>query len=104
MRILYWLVLNSAFLACVIAGAIFGIQGAINVVYFMAGLSFVVGLFALIPDIGETVRESGYTFNKWIELLYDVAITLILVYTGFWWSAIGYFIGNLIVIGAKEND
>ena len=101
MRKLYWILLNNSFLAITIAGTFFSIQGAINVVYFMSGLTLFFGVACLVPDIAESIADKGYAFNKYAEFLYDIAITLILVYTGFWFSAIAYFTGNLLIMGAR---
>ena len=103
MRKLYWILLNNSFLALTIAGTFFNIQGAINVVYFISGLSLFTGLSCLVPDIAESIADKGYAFNKYAEIIYDIAITLILVYTGFWYSAIAYFTGNLLIMGAREK-
>ena len=109
-RILYWLAVNGVFAASLYLGLERGIEGAANVAQFMAWWSFAMAILAAFKSdkVVEAIREKPSSVPRWVDVTFDVAATLVLVWHAWWWTGLAYGIHCMVLIGlralAREKD
>ena len=99
-----YIVINSAFVACIYYGFFEGIEGAANVAVFMAwftgiaGLIFWIGitLDSLENAKGEMLdmlaRRDPSVVPFWFDLTFDIGVVLAFVWSGYYWVTFFYLI------------
>lgn len=99
MRAIRWVLVNTAMYA-VMWFAVSGNAGCGRVLGAMLWLSAVCNVFAwLNDDIGAAVRKNGRSVPDYVSLSYDAAMTLTLVWFGWWLTALASFLSMLGEIG-----
>lgn len=88
MRKLKWLAINGLFFTALIAGLVYGIEGAMNVVAAYVGFAFVVSLFVNSNESIKYLKERGApAFPMWLNRLVDAAGAVLLVWHGHFFLA-----------------
>lgn len=83
---------------CVYAAVALNMKGASNIVIAFSWFQFVISLF-IFNDvaIGEFVKTGGRAIPASVDVTYDTAITLVLLWNDYIASGIVYFIGMLLL-------
>ena len=113
MKILQWILLNSAFLCVVIIGAVYGNHAAINVMKFFIWVMFITSIICAI-DIDRVVSKEMskifknnpkyYAIIRDFDPIYDIFVTAIIAYSGqmFFYAAL-YFMHTIFQCLVKSN-
>ena len=105
-RILEWLAINTIFVIALYFALFENVIGAQRLVIFFTWFTAISALMVMHPDTTATLRKTGRAIPAWIDAMYDAAVLGLLVWFGWWWTAIGYLIhvSLLFVVRSGESD
>lgn len=84
-RFVRWFLSNAALAICLWLWFMRGIAGAHYVVTFYVWVGFLISLLLLSPELTARLRKSFKPVMPvwiWIDVLFDIAVTLVLVWNG----------------------
>lgn len=82
MKFLRWFAINSIFMALLIAGTVYEIEGAANIVVFFTWFLFFVSLAMYTDGAVEIMRKTGFHVSAGIDLAYDLAFLCVMLWHG----------------------
>jgi hypothetical protein len=85
-------IVDGVMAATLVAGLIFGIQGAMNIGLFIVWLLFLVSFLSRFPGVADAAAgHKDYPgVYRVAEICFDVAIVLLLIWHGRWFSGTAY--------------
>lgn len=103
MKLIRYIVFNLIFAACIYFGLFEGVEGAKNVVLFVAWLSGIVSLVCLSDTVVEAMKDQQPSVPRWIDIIYDIFIVAVFVWFAYWLTAIVYMIHIILLQGMWEK-
>ena len=103
-RRINWVLMNTTFFALIILAGYYGIAGAYYVIAGLCVLFAFTGVAIVLDENNSKIKNAGFAFNKEIEAAYDMITFCALLWFGFWFLAILYFIGNGAIYSVKIED
>jgi hypothetical protein len=108
---LRWATINTLFAAVLYFAFVQNVAGAQNVVQFYAWFGFAISLLMLVPAAHEALAKSPEkipgSLHRTIDVTYDTAVVIILVWVGWQWTAAAYllhiFLMQSMITRAKES-
>jgi hypothetical protein len=103
-RAIKWTAVNSLFAAALYFAFVENVQGAQNIVQFYVWFAFIISLLSVVPAVWQKMAENpdGLTPQAWrvVDVIYDTAVVIILVWVGWMWMAALYLIHIFFIQGA----
>lgn len=89
-----WFLFNGLFAALLVAGFVYGIEGAENVALFIVWVTSIISLFFPTEKVVEVLREKKHMppIKRSIDGAFDVVVICFLVWHGAVASGIAYFV------------
>jgi len=107
MGFIKWLIINGGFSGFLYFGFIEGIEGAVNVVIFIAFAYMIFSLFLFNADVQKAIKEKlekdGVSVPRWIDIVFDISATLFLIWHGAIFTGIAYGIHTILIAAAIEK-
>ena len=103
MRRLVALSINVAVAVLAYFGFIVGVEGAANVTMVMLWLAIVLSPFALSEGVSDDLKAQPYWY-KVLDTLYDISMTIFLLWIGMMWTGVFYLIHLLLVAAARWGE
>jgi hypothetical protein len=102
---IYWLTINTAWLAVVYAATFLNLIGAYYVATFIVILGVVAAMLVMANE--QFAKEQGKkpcAFGKKTEIMFDLFVACWLIWFGFWALGAFYFLSNSILYGIKDDN
>ncbi len=96
-RLFRYLLLNSAFAACLWFGLVEQVQGAANIAFFCAWLVSISSLFLLHKDSVQMLKDNGVVIPLFADQLFDYCVVVFLVWHSCFVTAAAYTVHALMV-------
>ena len=95
-----WLVYNGLFATVVYFATFGGNQNAANVVSFLCVVCFIFSWFTFAKDVQEIIKKKGRPVPSWLDCLFGMVVSFVLIWFGFWWSGSMYFLHSFMIQAA----
>ena len=106
MRIIYWLLYNGCMAALLYFGFFAGVQGAQNVVQFVAWF-VAIGSLLLMSEPSIAVGVKDYNQSWHVPQIFSVGVNIMVVFVFAWhdwfWTALAYAVQTLILVGYRQT-
>lgn len=96
-RLLRYLAVNAVLAVTLYFATFRQVEGAQNLLTFAAVVVFLIACTSTSDEARATVRELGLPVPGWVDVLYDLVFTCVLVWFGHWFLGI-LWIGQLILL------
>ena len=101
LRTIRWFLFNSMIAGTVYMGLIKDIEGLKNIAIFLCWAIIIISFFLVFSDearerLQEKFKDKKAPVPKWFNALWDIVISLFLVWFGYWFTAIVDFIHTII--------
>jgi hypothetical protein len=104
-RQMRWYLINGFFLFIMYQALVLEIAGWQNVLLFSTWLLFLMTV-AGGERMEKLVRKTGRSVPVQIESVYEIVVTLIFIFHGWWWTGIAYLIHACLLqawLGSAEK-
>lgn len=103
-----WTAFNALFWGLAVAGTMFGVPWAGNVVIFLVWLGLVLSIsaYTLPLDKLDELIKAYKDFPKWfhnLALIVDIALACVFVANGWWITAIALMVGSAFDCATKQK-
>lgn len=102
MKTLRWFVINGAVACLAYFGFIQGLDGAANVAMVILWLTIALSPFVLMDKLADELRSRPEWF-KAVDTVYDITMTVFLLWIGMMWTGVFYLIHTMLVAGARYS-
>lgn len=105
MRTLRWVLMNGLMLGGLVAGLVYGIDGARNVGLFMVWFCFVGSWGVFSEDLQKEVAKENKppAVPPWIDGMLDSSVVVLLVWHSLWISAVAYTLHILFLAHLRRK-
>ena len=97
MKLFRWFLINSLFAACLYWGFYVGVDGAKNVSIFYVWVAFALSLLSFSDEFVNHLKKKKPQVPRWLDYSFDLSVVFFLVWFGFIFSGIAYFIHLLLI-------
>ena len=102
-KAIIWFLINASFLATLVGGISFGINGLLNIGIFCVWFMFVGSLLFLRDEVIENSTKKGFSVPIYVDITFDLIVLLYLVYNSFFITGIAYLI-HIIMQSALRSE
>lgn len=100
MKVMRWITINGFFLACLVAGLVYDVQGALNIGIFATWALLLFACAYARTDVLTKLAKIDkwpYDVPAWLDAIFDCAVLALLVWHGRWYSGAAYLAHFIIV-------
>lgn len=101
MKALKWIACNGVFAALLYFGFYEQVEGALNVSLGIAWTASILSLFFLNDEVVASIRKKGFSVPYWVDFTFDLAVAGLLLWHGFFTTAIVYIIHMVIIASVR---
>lgn len=107
MKFQRWFFINGLFVFVLYLAVYKNIIGAERIIIFLTWTMFLVAALSCHPDVIKKLREKKkavlFTVPFWVDLTYDIIITLVLIWYGFTATAAAY-LGHIVCLSCVRKE
>jgi hypothetical protein len=103
MRFARYCLFNGVFAASIWFGLFKGVDGAQNIVLFMAWFGFCVSWVSLSDEVTKSLAERLPPVPIWFDALFDFATVAALVWFGWFWTAMACALTALVIQSGRNR-
>jgi len=98
MKLLRWILMNATFAILIYFGFFGEIEGAYNTALFIAWVIIIMSFFLLSDDAIKRLKENEIkrSVPNWVDITFDITVSLVFAWFGAWLTAAFYFVHMLI--------
>ena len=103
-KALKWILFNAVFLGFIIGALFFDSEGAKNVTLFIVTITLISSIASVYSE--ETIKrraDKGFSVSKWLDITFDVIVTGLFVWHGWWYCALAAFSTLIFQIAYREE-